>query len=71
MRTEPSLGAVATSLTLYTNNSAIALSTIYGDYGSANNIRIGCTWASSKTSGHSGFLFSESTSDKLYFDAEL
>lgn len=71
MRAEPSLGAAATNMRFYSNGGSAATSSVNGDYGSVNNKRVNLVLASSLTSGHAGFGFSESTVDKLYFDAEL
>ena len=71
MRAEPTLGSAATNMRFYTNGGSSATSSVNGDYGSVNNKRVNLVLASSRTAGHAGFGFSESTVDRLYFDAEL
>ena len=71
MRAEPSLGAAATNMRFYSNGGSSAASSVNGDYGSVNNKRVNLVLSTSRTAGHAGFGFSESTVDKLYFDAEL
>ena len=71
MRAEPTLGAAATNIAFYSNGSSGAAASVAGDYGSVNNKRVNLVLASSLTSGHAGFGFSQSTVDRLYFDAEL
>ena len=71
MRAEPTLGSAATNMRFYSNGGSAASSSVAGDYGSVNNKRVNLVLGSSLTSGHAGFGFSESTVDRLYFDAEL
>ena len=71
MRAEPTLGAAASYIVFISNGGSGAASSVAGDYGSVNNKRVNLVLASSLTSGHAGFGFSQSTSDRLYFDAEL
>lgn len=71
MRAEPSLGVAATNIRFYSNGGSSAASSVNGDYGSVNNKRVNLVLSTSRTAGHAGFGFSESTVDKLYFDAEL
>ena len=71
MRAEPTLGAAATNIRFYSNGGSSPAASVNGDYGSVNNKRVNLVLASSRTAGHAGFGFSESTVDRLYFDAEL